>query len=202
MSDLSGLIRLTDPDIGLASKTLARAFIIDPMVTYIFPSDPETERKLALLFAVIIRYGITYGEVYATSVNAEGVAMWLASDNSDMDLTKLKKCGLVDFSSQVSTDVISRIVYFNDFAYSRNKVHAPFKHWYLAFIGVDPAFCGKGFASALIKPMLARLDREKIPCYLETLTEKNAAMYKHYGFKLAEEINIPGTDLDLFAMLR
>jgi len=202
MTELSGCIRLDDPDIGRAAKTLARAFLNDPMMAYIFPDEPEIENKLSILFEVIARYGLMYGEVYAVSGNMEGVAMWLTSDNSDMDLLKLEKCGFDDFSSRVSIDAVARLKYLNDYAYSRNKLHAPFRHWYLAFIGVDPVFQAKGYASALIKPMLARMDKENMPCYLETATEKNVLIYEHFGFKLIEKFLVPNTDVYFYAMLR
>ena len=202
MNTFPSLIRVGEQDIVAASKTLARAFINDPMMTYICPHEPDMERKLALLFEVMIRYGLKYGEVYATSAKMEGVVMWLSSDNSDMTVSKLEACGLADFASQVPAEVLMRLIFLNDFAYSRNKLHAPFTHWYLAFIGVDPAFHAKGFASALLRPMLERMDREDMPCYLETATEKNVTMYEHYGFKLIEKVVVAGTDVAMYAMLR
>ena len=57
---------------------------------------------------------------------------------------------------------------------------------------MDPAQQGKGFASALLKPMLARLDEENMACYLETQNMKNVAMYQHFGFKLVHETRVPG----------
>jgi ribosomal protein S18 acetylase RimI-like enzyme len=67
---------------------------------------------------------------------------------------------------------------------------------------VDPAYQGKGYASRLLKPMLARIDRENMPCYLDTEEEKNVSIYQHFGFKVLEEVKIPSTDIILRAMLR
>ena len=50
--------------------------------------------------------------------------------------------------------------------------------------------------------MFARIDREHLSCYLETLTEKNVPIYQHFGFKVAEESTIPSTDITIWAMLR
>jgi ribosomal protein S18 acetylase RimI-like enzyme len=79
---------------------------------------------------------------------------------------------------------------------------APPKHMYLHILGVDPQHQGKGYAGKLLKPMLARLYKEKLACYLETLDEKNVGLYEHFGFKLIEESVIPGTTLTNRAMLR
>jgi ribosomal protein S18 acetylase RimI-like enzyme len=132
----------------------------------------------------------------------EGVAIWLDSDNSDMSLEKLELCGLSDFSSQVSQEAIEKLVYLNDFAHARNMQLAPFKHMYLAFIGVDPDLHGKGFASELLKPMLARMDSQSLPCYLETATEKNVEIYRHFGFEMKEKASVPGTGVYFYIMLR
>jgi ribosomal protein S18 acetylase RimI-like enzyme len=202
MPNLPILIRLGDSDVANAAKALARSFLHDPMMLYIFPDEPQLEKKLFLLFQVMVRYGLRYGEVYAPSSNIEGVAIWLSSDNMDMSLAKMEKCGLSEFSSQVSPEVMTKLIYLNDFASARNKIHAPFKHWYLAFIGVDTDYHGKGFASSLIKPMLQRLDGEKLSCYLETATEKNVAIYEHFGFKLIEKMLVPGTEVEFWAMMR
>jgi hypothetical protein len=50
--------------------------------------------------------------------------------------------------------------------------------------------------------MLARLDEEKVPCYLETLDGKNVGIYECFGFTLIDESAIQGTPLTSWAMLR
>lgn len=53
-----------------------------------------------------------------------------------------------------------------------------------------------------MKPMLARIDEEGLPCYLETLDGANVPLYEHLGFRKAEEAVIPQTDLTNCAMLK
>jgi hypothetical protein len=50
--------------------------------------------------------------------------------------------------------------------------------------------------------VLARVDEEGLPCYLETLEEKNVRLYEHFGFKMIEKSAIPETGLTNWAMLR
>jgi len=202
MPSLTDLRRLSESDLDNAARVLARSFPDDPMMRYFFLDEPQAERKMRLLFQVVVRYGLIYGEVYAPSSNIEGVAVWLTSDNNIWDQAKLEQCGFREFSSQVSSAVIEKIVSLDDFSTSRKKQNVPFKHWYLAFIGVAPEHHGKGFASVLIKPMLERIGRESVPCYLETATGKNVAIYEHLGFRLIEKAAIPGTDICLYTMLR
>ncbi|MFC1984465.1 GNAT family N-acetyltransferase [Chloroflexota bacterium] len=79
---------------------------------------------------------------------------------------------------------------------------APFRHWYLQTVGVEPRFRGKGYASKLIRPMLTRIDDEGIPCYVDTLDEYNVPLYEHLGFKVVDKVTIPKTSLTNWAMLR
>ena len=79
---------------------------------------------------------------------------------------------------------------------------APFKHWFLQAIGVAPQIQGEGYAGKLLRPMLARMDEEGIPCYLETLEEQNVPLYEHFGFEVIEKSNVPETSLTNWAMLR
>ena len=78
----------------------------------------------------------------------------------------------------------------------------PPQHWFLQAIGVSPQYQGKGYASKLLRPMLLRIDKEGLPCYLETLEEQNVRLYEHFGFKVIEESNVPNTNLTNWAMLR
>jgi ribosomal protein S18 acetylase RimI-like enzyme len=67
---------------------------------------------------------------------------------------------------------------------------------------VDPRHQGKGLARRLLKAMFERLDREGLPCFLETESTTNVAIYKKYGFAVVEEGKIPGTEVPHWAMLR
>ena len=86
-----------------------------------------------------------------------------------------------------------------------DEVHqrlTPFKHWFLQTIGVAPQFQGKGYAGMLLRPMLGKIDEEGLPCYLETLEEKNVSLYEHFGFRVIDRSGIPETGLTNWAMLR
>jgi GNAT superfamily N-acetyltransferase len=69
-------------------------------------------------------------------------------------------------------------------------------------LGVDPAYQGQGCASRLLKPRLARLDKEKLPAYLETTIEDYVPMYRHFGFEVIKEEVLPGSGAKMWVMLR
>jgi ribosomal protein S18 acetylase RimI-like enzyme len=131
----------------------------------------------------------------------EGVAMWLPSEYAKMTPELMAKAGMDKLQVNIDKDFMARIKPIYDFIDKKHAQHVPFQHWYLAFIGVDPDFQGKGFAGKLIKPMLSRFRRENIPCYLETQIERNVDIYTHYGFKLLEKYYVLDTGLYFYAML-
>jgi GNAT superfamily N-acetyltransferase len=63
--------------------------------------------------------------------------------------------------------------------------HAP--HYYLAFLGVDPTWQGRGLGGALLAPVLARCDAERVPAYLEASTPRNRTLYERHGFAVTDE---------------
>lgn len=64
-------------------------------------------------------------------------------------------------------------------------------HWYLAFIGVDPARQGSGVGAALLRSRLRRCDEEGLPAYLESSNPANVPLYEHFGFQVTGTLELP-----------
>jgi len=199
---LNNLVRLTKAQIKPAGEMFARALQDDPLYTYFIPNSIERKNKSHILFEGMVRYGVLYGEVYTTSPNLEGVAVWVPSKKADFTMWRMIRSGFLTVLFKVGKKTVSRMMSFADYTSSLHKSRAHFPHWYLFMIGVDPMFQGKGYASRLLRPMFALIDQEHLPCYLETHNEKNLAFYQHYGFKVVEAGTIPETDITHWAMLR
>ena len=61
-------------------------------------------------------------------------------------------------------------------AIDRHHPHDP-PHWYLDYIGVEPAGQGRGLGSALLEPMLARCDTEGRGAYLNAGSPRSRDLY-------------------------
>ena len=145
---------------------------------------------------------VGYGEVYATSPNIEAVVMWLPSEKADFTMWNMIQSGILSYIFRIGIKTISRMMSVGDFLTSLHKRYAPFRHLYGWYIGVNPEFQGKGYAKPLIEAMLARADSEQLPCYGETHTEENLALWQRFGFKVIHEAVIPGTEIKHWVMLR
>ena len=196
------IVRLNRSHSKRATEVLIRAFWNHPPLLYYFPDEAEREKIAPYFFSLTVLYGIRYGEVYATSQDFEGIAVWLPSDNYPITLWRMLR-------SVPPPEILG----FGRYGGSRMRglgqyidaVHgrlAPFKHWFLQAIGVDPQFQGRGYAGMLLRQMLAKIDEARLPCYLETLEQQNIPLYEHFGFTIAENSAIPDINLRNLAMLR
>lgn len=70
----------------------------------------------------------------------------------------------------------------------RHHVHmGDSPHYYLADIGVDPDFQGKGYGKWSMSYGLQRADELGVACYLESSNQRNVPFYESFGFVVLEE---------------
>lgn len=199
---ISDLVRLDRAQAGKAAEALTRAFSDYVLVRHFFPEKERRERFVRNFVSIPLYYGVKYGEVYATSHSIEGAAVWIPSHNHPMSSARIFRSVPPAVLAGFAMSGAYRMKDVDSFLNEAHERLVPFDHWFLQMIGVEPAFKGQGYSSTLIKPMLSRADRENLPCYLETNTEENVEIYRHFGFEVVEESVVPGTDVMNWAMLR
>jgi ribosomal protein S18 acetylase RimI-like enzyme len=203
MAELKGdIVRLSKKQIGQAAAMLTRAFSDDPKLTHIMPDIAVKKELSQHLFEFELQYGMNYGDVYTTSPAVEGVAVWLSSTKSEITFWRAFRSGGRVLQKRLGKKIMDRVMSFSTAVDTLHKKHAPYPHYYLFFIGVDPAYQKKRVASRLITPMLGWLDMQKLPCYLNTQNENNIGLYEHYGFQVIEQLVLPDSGIVHTAMLR
>jgi ribosomal protein S18 acetylase RimI-like enzyme len=196
------LYRMKNSDLVRGVEVLVRAFREDPLTHYFFPPCDNWEELVSKYFAFRLRFGIKYGEVYATSPEIEGLAAWFAPGKSDMTTFRLMRVGGMAFSREMGPSILERMNLISEYTSKMRKQHVLEPHWHLFPIAVNPEFQGKGHASTLMKPMLAKIAEQERPCYLETQKEKNVSLYEHYGFEVIHTDVIPGIDMKHWGMIK
>lgn len=181
---------------------LARTFDEDEFFRRLVPDQQKRLRKAEHLFAFTLKLGMKYGEVYTTSPNLEGIVVWMPPQSVNISLWRAIRCGIIPLIFRVGPCLLKTMNSVDAYAERVRKRLAPDKYWYLALLGVDPNHQGSGYASALMKPTLKRIDDEGLPAYLETEGEKNVSMYQHFGFKVMEHIHVNEIHNDFDAMIR
>lgn len=202
VDSLDNPVRLTGAQVEQATETVVRAFYDYPLTVYFNPDPNERRAKITCGFRSLLRFGVKYGEVYATSPKMEGVAMWLPSENADKTLWRNIRCGnLSALTGMFKKKTLAQRA-FHEYTNAVRKRRAPVPHMYLQLLAVDPDCQGRGYSSLLLRYMFVRIDEEGLPCFLETQAEKNVGIYEHFGFRVVEEGFVPGSGVTSWAMLR
>jgi N-acetylglutamate synthase-like GNAT family acetyltransferase len=177
--------KATAADIPSMAEMLARAFHHDPIVDWVFEDERSRSKYTRRFFAGRARVLIGQREIY-TADGTSAVAMWARPDEwRDPPLQAIKELALL------VPGVGTRVARVMRGLVQVEARHPKSPHWYLAVLGTEPDRQGEGLATALLEPVLADCDRDEVPAYLETGTERNVAFYNRHGFKVTEELRLP-----------
>jgi len=172
------------------------------MLRYYFQDEAERHAVAVTFGFIALSVCLKYGEAYASSAKMEGVAAWLPPGKTPFGGWQIIRSVPLSVLFRFGRQGASRMQAYGRYIDNMHRKLVPYPHWYLQIIGVDPAYQGQGFSSQLVRPILERIDREHLPCFLETNTEKNVAIYRRFKFEVVSEDKIPGTEVTSFAMLR
>jgi GNAT superfamily N-acetyltransferase len=170
------------------AKTVALAFYDDPVMRWCFRDDSRRLRQLERLFGF---FGdrLWFGqELTYTTHHVAGGAIWEAPDRWHVGVLDQLRMTPGLLSSIGLRDLPRAIRVFN--LMESKHPHDP-HHYYLPVIGVAPQWQGKGLGTALLRPMLERCDRERMPAYLEATSARNRVCYERNGFQVHGEIVLP-----------
>ena len=169
---------MTPDDIPAVTLTLAKAFRYDPIKVHLAGGRDLTIDQVLPFFDAFTRIQLPHGHVYTTP-GCEAVSLWAPPGEWKVPLRSVFKY-TPRFLKLYGTRFVSNLAVLTDL----EKLHPTDPHYYLEFVGTDPAHQGKGFGRALMEPMLERADREGVGMYLENSKEKNLAFYGRYGFEV------------------
>lgn len=181
---------------------LARAFYSDPVAGYFYPQAEHRRAAFARTASCLLRYGLRCGEVYATSPRLEGLAMWLPPGRAEPSTCDMLRAGVLPLVWRNGWSTFRRLMAYSDHASAMRQRHVRGPCWYLQILGVDPQHHGAGHGGRLLRSVLDRLDRQGLPCCLDTENAVNLPIYEHFGFRVLESSPIPGTDCTVWLLFR
>jgi ribosomal protein S18 acetylase RimI-like enzyme len=196
------LLRLTAKDRDAGAVVLGRAFAEYELFRHYFPDERERRAAADTTGFIALSICLKYGEVYASSEKLEGVAAWLPPGKAPSGGWQTIRSVPLSVLFRSARQGAGRMRAYGRYIDHLHRRLVPYPHWYLQIIGVDPTYQGQGFSSRLLRSVLERIDRERMPCYLETNSVKNVAIYRRFGFEVVSEDKMPGTEVTTFAMLR
>jgi GNAT superfamily N-acetyltransferase len=196
--DGSDIHKLTADEVPRVALALARAFEDDPVMSWIFRSDSERLARLERAFGLFLRrIWLPREECYAAD-RLFGAALWLPPGTWHLRITDQLR--LLPSMIAVTGSNLPRLFMALNLIEKKHPSEPP--HYYLAVLGVEPELQGRGFGGALMQPVLARCDRERIPAYLESSKRRNVVLYERHGFRVLEEVQLPRGGPPIWRMWR
>ncbi len=180
--DGSDIRKITRGEVDPVAHSLAQAFYDDPHMSWVFRDDETRMQRLQDAFATFMRrVWLGQDEAY-THEQLIGGAIWMPPETWHMSFfAQLRSMPATIRAVRGALPRLMKVLTYME----RKHPHEP--HWYLPVVGVSTAWQGRGFGSALLRPVLERCDGEGVPAYLEASTPRNRALYERNGFEVVEE---------------
>jgi ribosomal protein S18 acetylase RimI-like enzyme len=181
--------KATLADAPRLAQALASAFQDDPVIAWVFPDEHRRRGVLAAFMEFRLReLAFPHDEVWMTAGGA-AAAVWLPPPGR-WQLPRSQRLRLlpplVRFFGLRTASVLAGLERMEQ-RHPDNR-----SHWYLFILGTEQAAQGQGLGSALLAHMLAHVDADGMPVYLESSNERNLAWYGRHGFEVTDEVVIPG----------
>lgn len=186
-----------------ASEILAHAFNNDPTFRY-FTKEEERARIDAIkcYAKAKLRYSQPYKQIYTTTNDLKGIAIWIPPGEFPLDDLRLLSLGLYALPFHLSLNKLPELLSVLSTTEKYHKQDLPQPHWYLSMLGVSPTYQRQGVGSLLLQPILKQADKDRLPCYLETSTEGGVRLYQRHGFEIIRSDSLLAGKLKFWSMKR
>lgn len=182
-------------DENSASLVLGRAFAEDPIFEYLLRDRRDRDARLVWCMRQGIRGAMTHGIGFVAAEQSRvlGVALWVRPGvRPTVSLAQNLLIGgwqaPMFLGIRGTWRELEREADLEE-RYARDLTEP---HWVLDLLGVDPSQQGRGIGRALVEPMLARADDERVPAYLYTSKPDNVGYYRRFGFEVVSDRTRPG----------
>jgi len=140
----------TTADLPAMATSLARAFADDPVKLFLTGGKELPVKRTEPFFMVFGRMQLPHGLVYTTP-GREGGALWAPPGRWKVPFAQILKATpqflrLYGWRFVPNLGVLSTL----------EKAHPTEPHYYLEFLGTDPAHQRKGFGASVLGPVLER----------------------------------------------
>ncbi len=196
------LVRLDPAWVREAARTLARAFMNDPLQSYTFPDPAQRAERSIPHFESMVRYGLLAGDVWVTEGNIDAVGIWLPPEHREYREELFEAVGFTGLPEAMGADAFGRFMQVIEHLEKLHKRDVLEPHWYVMVLGVDPLQQGKGLGRLLLQAGCEIADARRVPCYLETAQPANVRFYTSSGFKVLVEGTEPISGLRYWTFLR
>jgi GNAT superfamily N-acetyltransferase len=190
-------VRVAVPaDVDLLAAMLARAFEDDPVLRFMLAGPRRRDRYAHRFFAWQLRRLLPGEQVYVAG-EGDAAAIW-ALPNGWRESPR----EALSLALQMLPAVARHLPRLTASIVMLERRHPRVPHMYLSVLGSEPEVQGRGFGSAAIASGLAFADAEGLPAFLESSKERNLDFYARFGFRVTEELQLPGGGPPVWPMWR
>ena len=193
----AGLYLVQKKDLERLAEVSADAYQDYPLHNW-FTKGKYDAKAASLLMEVSLKSMTEDAVIYADSEEMNGLPFGFTGNKT---LPFLANGGLRLFLHS-GFGLVGRLLTYENYAMNLKKTFTDHYDWYLFNLSIRKDAQGKGLASKLMRPMLQFCDDERMVAYLETNRESNVGLYRHYGFDLMKEEQIPKSTVTHYAMVR
>jgi ribosomal protein S18 acetylase RimI-like enzyme len=185
----------TKADLHGLAASLTRAFEDDPVWRWLVPDDRRWVRSVPYVFRHAAREQIPHQSVWVTPDHG-AAAIWAGPGHRPSPVREL----LV--APKMATVFRRRSLAGMRLEAAMRAGRPTEPHWYLAVLGTDPDFQGRGYGSEVLRPVLEQCDETATGAYLESSKETNIPYYRRHGFEVIGELQPVDAIPPLYRMWR
>ena len=168
---------------------LTRAFADDAIVRFLFPDDAIWPQRAALFFGHYFDVRLAGGAVFVCGeAEVAGASLWNPPGGNRLGQGFVDERWQRTVVAAIDPEEAGRYEAFKEVLEAMTPAEP---HWYLGLLGTDPDRRRTGVARALLTPMLARADVDRVPVFLETGMPANVDFYGRFGFETIAQAIVP-----------
>jgi GNAT superfamily N-acetyltransferase len=179
----------TTADLARVARTATMAFADDPVMRWFYPDPDYFELSPSDVEWMGHRW-LGTDSLWCTD-DAVAMAGWIPPGRPDVEMPPVER--------EHPPWRLERFAAIRQLMAAHTPVEP---HWYLNMLATHPDWQRQGLGASLLQPAFDIADDMGVPCYLETETIENVAYYRHHGFEVRTEWDVPLDGPHMWGMLR
>ncbi len=188
------IVRARHRDAHQVTAVIATAFRDLDVTAWLIPPPEDRQRVLYAHFRTLVDHALDQGDILTTADRC-AAAVWLPRDRPLPDIA--------DYDHRLWLACGQHTSRFRDLDAAFDKHHPAESHHHLALLAVQADQRRRGIGTALLERYHSRLDRDRMPAYLEASSPASHRLYRRHGYAdQGDAIDLPDGGPRLWPMWR
>jgi ribosomal protein S18 acetylase RimI-like enzyme len=170
-----------------AAQLLGRAFVDEPVSAAVYRNFSPSRRTLALTNDFSAELSVCIQRGYPLQLEQDGETLAVAAIYPPGTYPLPVLDGWLLLAKSIFQNGLYDIRNWLRWLAEAEKNHPTSAHYYVAYIGVEPALQGRALGSMLLSHLANRADVDRVGCYLESANPRNLPFYQRFGFEILME---------------